>query len=275
MALIPTFIRKILQPLLLETNKKSEIRNLPERGWSRAYGSWSTALADSSKYESEKILLQVKEALLKVKRGEAVYERDGVIFDEVQYSWPLSACLSKVALERGGKLNVMDFGGSLGSSYFQNMGFLNLGENLQWNVIEQKHFVTCGLQYFQDESLNFYYDIDSYLKVSTPDVIIVSGVLQYLKDPYELIHRLLKIGCKYIFVDRTAFVNSTEDVIRIQSSDIDISYPAWFFEKAKFIAAFAEYEMFGHFEDITTPSLIIDGDLCYWAGFMFRRIKNN
>ena len=45
-----------------------------------------------------------------MKNGEAVYERDSVLFDEIQYSWGLLAGLQKAALENDGKLCVLDFG---------------------------------------------------------------------------------------------------------------------------------------------------------------------
>lgn len=35
------------------------------------------------------ILQTVKNSLLKVKNAEIVYERDSVIFDEIEYSWQL------------------------------------------------------------------------------------------------------------------------------------------------------------------------------------------
>jgi hypothetical protein len=52
-----------------------------------------------------------------VKTGEAVYERDSVLFDEIQYSFPVIAALLRVASANKGKLNVLDFGGSEKSHY--------------------------------------------------------------------------------------------------------------------------------------------------------------
>ena len=91
-----------------------------------------------------------------VKRGEAVFERDSVIFDKVQYAWPVTAGLMWVAARNGGRLSVLDFGGSLGSSYFQNREFLAYLPNVRWSVIEQAHFVKAGRKHIQDERLVFY-----------------------------------------------------------------------------------------------------------------------
>ncbi len=62
------------------------------------------------------------QATRKVVAGEAVYERDSVVFDHLEYAWPLLACLLQIAAERR-SLRVIDFGGSLGSSWRQNRRF--------------------------------------------------------------------------------------------------------------------------------------------------------
>ena len=72
-----------------------------------------------------------------MKRGEAVYERDSVIFDHIEYSFPVLCGLLRAAVEDDGKLNVLDFGGSLGSSYYQKKGFLAVCKHLRWSIIEQ------------------------------------------------------------------------------------------------------------------------------------------
>src|SRR5687767_4041369 len=97
--MIATIIQKIRARLTSAPNTNSNSLAITDRSWSPVYDTWNNALADSSKYEAEKILSNVKEAMLKIKNGEAVYERDGVIFEEIQYSWPLVASLCKVALE--------------------------------------------------------------------------------------------------------------------------------------------------------------------------------
>ena len=57
-------------------------------GLSGDYRSWGEAMAASTGYDTEIILEKTKTALLKVKNGEAAYERDSVAFDEIQYAWP-------------------------------------------------------------------------------------------------------------------------------------------------------------------------------------------
>lgn len=93
-------------------------------GWYGNFSSWNEAVIRSTGYDSQIILEKVKNSLLMVRDGMAPYERDSVIFSEVQYSFPLLSGLMWIAAQNNGRLNVLDFGGSLGSSYFQNLHFL-------------------------------------------------------------------------------------------------------------------------------------------------------
>ena len=88
------------------------------------YSSWEEALKFCDGYNKPNILEKVKNSLLKVKKGEAVYERDSVLFDHIEYSMPLLVSLLYMTTVYKNNLNILDFGGSLGSSYFQNRKFL-------------------------------------------------------------------------------------------------------------------------------------------------------
>lgn len=113
-------------------------------GWHGNYSDWKTASEKCSGYDSAIILEKVKESTLKVKEGIAPYERDSVIFSEIQYSYPLLSGLVWIAGENKGKLNVLDFGGSLGSSYYQNKLFLDTLTEVKWCIVEQPGFVETG-----------------------------------------------------------------------------------------------------------------------------------
>jgi len=93
------FIKSLIPPIMLEAVRK--LKN-NKYGWHGDYKSWQEAQSISSGYDSDEILQKVRSSLLKVKNGEAVYERDSVIFDEVQYSWPLLAGLMFAAAKSGG-----------------------------------------------------------------------------------------------------------------------------------------------------------------------------
>ena len=173
-----------------------------------------------------------------MKNGEAVYERDSVLFDKIQYPWPLLANLLWIASKNGDKLNILDFGGSLGSTYFQNINYLKHLNYLKWNIVEQKNFVDCGKELFENENLKFFYTIDECIKIQKPDVAILSSVLQYLEKPYEILQELIDNLFEYIIIDRTFFLDIDNDKIMVQKVPEDIynvSYPCWFLSKKKFL----------------------------------------
>ena len=94
-------------------------------GWYGNFATWDTAKKLTTGYECDNIVDQVKDSLLKVVKGEAAYERDSVLFNEAEYSWELVSSLLFIASFHDNSLNIIDFGGSLGSTYYQNRFFLN------------------------------------------------------------------------------------------------------------------------------------------------------
>jgi putative methyltransferase (TIGR04325 family) len=201
----------------------------------------------------------IKEAALKVKNGEAAYERDSVLFDEIQYSWPLLAAFLWIASRNGNRLSLLDFGGSLGTTYFQNVKFLSHLNELHWSIVEQKKFVECGRKYFENEHLRFYPSVDECIRERQPDTILFSGVIQYLEKPYEVLSETLQKGFRQIIFDRTPFLEQGNDRITVQKVPSEIyraSYPAWFFNLDKFRNFFSvDYEMTVEFDSLESFNL--------------------
>ena len=175
------------------------------------YSTWFEASVNCTGYDAEEILAKVLAATLKVKHGEAVFERDSVLFDQIEYVWPLLSGLMWAAARSGGRLNVLDFGGALGSSYFQNRRFLQTLPDVRWNVVEQSHYVDAGRAHIEDEKLRFYKSIDECLTVNQPNVILLSSVVQYLESPTDLIRELNRVGALCLIFDRTPFSLNRED----------------------------------------------------------------
>ena len=202
------------------------------------FATWEEACVHCSGYDAEDILAKVLEATLKVKRGEATFERDSVLFDEIEYTWPVLAGLMWVAARNGGCLNVLDFAGALGSGYFQNRQFLQALPDVRWNVVEQKHYVDAGRTNIQDEGLRFYKTIEDCLLENKPNVILLSSVLQYLRSPIDIIEQLPRVGASTLIIDRTPFSRYCKDRLLVQhvpASIYSASYPMWVFSEAEFV----------------------------------------
>jgi putative methyltransferase (TIGR04325 family) len=242
-------------------------------GWFGNYPSWQQASAECGGYDDKAILARVGASVLKVKNGEAVYERDSVLFDEVQISQPLLKSFQSSV--ENDALHVVDFGGSLGSSYFQHKALLKEIPTLKWAVVEQEHFVDFGKQKIEGGHLKFFYSIDEALGYCRPQVLFVSSVIQYFEKPYELISMLLSHRFQYIIIDRTAFLKSPAERITRQVVPPGIykaSYPAWFLNEEKFVKAFAgDYDLIDSFPSAFDPEdTLEDGVAVYRKGFYFK-----
>jgi putative methyltransferase (TIGR04325 family) len=210
--------------------------------WFRGrYASWEEARAASTGYDQPAILEKVRAATLKVVRGEAACERDSVAFDRVEYSTSLLACLLYVASRHGNRLEVIDFGGSLGSSYWQNRKMLAHLSLTRWSVVEQPHFLAVGQAEIAGDILRFEPTVDACLTACAPNVLLLSSVLQYLEDPYRSLADLLAHGVPFVILDRTAFfVDDLADRLTVETVPPEIyeaSYPAWFLNLGRFRAA--------------------------------------
>ena len=239
------------------------------------FATWEEASLHCSGYNAKNILNKVLEATLKVKHGEATFERDSVLFDEIEYAWPVLAGLMWVAARNGGSLNVLDFGGALGSSYFQNLKFLQALPHVRWNVVEQEHFVNAGRKYIQDEGLRFYNTVEDCLAENKPSVILLSSVLQYLPRPYILLNEILALNSDMVILDRTCYLNQGEEelitVQRVPESIYEASYPCRYLGQKTICNFFAinGYKVVEIFESIDELNT-----LATWKGHIFQRNKN-
>ena len=237
-------IRRVAPPVVVDLARKW--RGAPDScacGLSGDFGSWDEARAASTGYESPAILQKTKTALLKVKSGQAAYERDSVLFDREEYSWPLLAGLLWSAARAGGRLKVLDVGGSLGSTYFQNRAFIDRLTDVRWSIVEQPAHVAAGKELFESEQLRFYESIEASLADTTPDVALLSGVLQYLEHPRKLLEQLQELACSAILIDRTPFWCGPADRLCVQTVPPAIypaSYPSWIFSRERFHSCLRE-----------------------------------
>jgi putative methyltransferase (TIGR04325 family) len=256
MMTLKLFARDWIPPAILRWVRKKRRDGI---FFSEAYSSWAEAASHCKGYDAESILAKVLAATLKVKHGNAAFERDSVTFSEVDYDWPVLAGLMWTAAKNGGQLNVLDFGGALGSSYFKHRKFLQSLPATRWSVVEQAHYVKAGLDHVQDEHLRFYPSIDHCLSENQPNVILLSSVLQYLPSPYSILKELVKISADTILIDKTIVNCSSIDRIYVQNIPASIysaSYPCFSLSEARLMNFFEKiYEKCSDFDCLEFPSL--------------------
>ena len=228
-------------------------------GWKGNFESFEKAQQKCSGYDENHILNKIIETTGKVRDGKAAYERDGIIYDEVQVNHNLLSVLLLVAGRSDNKLTIIDFGGSLGTSYYQNIKYLSHLKELRWCIIEQPTYVAEGKKSFENEHVKFYYSLEEcYAENENPNLILISSALQYIKNPYDLLNHIQSFNAPYFMLDLVGFNDSDKDRITIQNVPpvfygIEASYPCTFFSKPKLEAQLSknyekEFEFVSEFQ---------------------------
>ncbi len=228
-------------------------------GWFGNYEDWTEALADAKGYDDDEIFEKTKNSIQEVIKGNKKYERDTVLFARTEYEYHQAslAGLLKVALSLEKKtINVLDFGGSLGTLYFALKSFL-APIQLNWSIVEQEHYVQYGKENLN--CINFYDNINDCMKEQDVDVVIFSSVLQYIEKPYETLDSILSQNIQYIILDRTAVLPDSDrlTIQKVPPSIYDSSYPAWFLNEHKIFALFESngYCLLADFKKLWVPNI--------------------
>lgn len=239
------------------------------------FSSWDEAKRQTTGYEDKLIFEKVKKAALEVKRGNAVFERDSVLFYKKIYNWPLLALLLKISHEHNGVLNLVDYGGSLGSTYFQHRDFLASLAEVRWNIIEQKHFASFGKRHFSTRELQFYSSLPECLVETKPHTLLASSFIGYVNNPFDIVDQIINSRIPNVIFDRTAFITAADHKILIQKVSpliYDASYPMWAFNFNKFIDLFKK----DHKLEISFPSychtdITVENQVLTWKGIYFTK----
>jgi putative methyltransferase (TIGR04325 family) len=266
-------VQKILPKKFIELYHSIRYPKPPFVGWTGDYSSWEEASAIATGYNANTILKKVDQGLSEVLKGNAAFERDSVPFKELQYSKELLKVFTGIASEFNKQLNIVDFGGSLGSTYYQYRTLLK-DFKLTWSVVEQGNFVTLGQQKFSNTELSFYDTVSDALKTKPHEILLLSSVLAYLDRPYDFLNSILPQRFKYIVFYRTAFVDREKDLLTVQYVSPEIykaSYPSWFFNETKLIDVLhKDYVLERTFQGDIEKEIKVDEHNCYWKCLVFK-----
>jgi putative methyltransferase (TIGR04325 family) len=211
---IRSTIRSLTPPIIVAP-ARSLLRRWPELRFEGNFITWKDAQRQCEGYSTKEIVDKVSEATDFVIKNPNYIERDGVIIERGEPPFHLLWCLEKTASEFG-ELKVLDFGGALGSHYRSIRQYFPEGAKVTWSIIEQGSFVKLAPKY-ETRELKFFENVESLIQNQrTPNIIILSSVLQYIPNTLQVIERLSEIGAKYLFIDRTPMLQGKETAIVVQ-----------------------------------------------------------
>jgi len=225
--LVPSAVRRVLRRLVQPRTYRGD------------FATWADAQLASRGYADPAIIEKVVAAARAVRDGRAVWERDTVLFHEPAANEPLLRALRYAAKANGGRLDVVDFGGALGSTWWQHRLWLADVAGVRWSVIEQPALVAAGQREFTAGPVRFFSSLDECCSGGQPDVMLLSSVLPYLENPRALFRDTLARPFRHVIVDRTGFVARGRDRLTVQHvprAIYEASYPCWFFDRASLFA---------------------------------------
>lgn len=240
--------------------------------WFRGnYPTWAAARAASAGYDDAPILDRVVLATREVRAGRALWERDGTLFHVPEINEPLLKALTACA-KRGDRFEVVDFGGSLGSTWWQHRAQLADLRLSAWRVVEQEHYVQAGAE-FANDILSFHHTLEEACVNGAPTVILFSGVLQCVESPSSILHAAARTGTENIVLDRTPFVKRGGKRLAVQHTPSQLgggTYPCWHFVMDELLAPLR-----GNYDFVEDWPSLDDLDLSVrYRGLLMRRLPS-
>ena len=141
-------------------------------------------------------------------------------------------------------VRILDIGGALGSTYFQNRVYLE-DVKLEYFIAEQDSFVKYGKSNLENSILKFVNSTDDYTDYGKFDIILMSASLQYISYYREIISKIVNSRPHYIILDRIL----VSDRIRICTEEVPkeiykSSYPVMIYTEDEIMRFFGdEYEL--------------------------------
>jgi putative methyltransferase (TIGR04325 family) len=252
------------------------MNNIPNSkyGWFGNYSSWNEVNSLCKGYDDALIFDKVKQASLDVKNGLALFERDSVLFYEEEFDQDFLNILEILSKEKQ-ELNILDFGGALGSLYFQYKSKFDKFKKISWNIVEQKHYVDFGKSNLENDNLRFHYTIEDCLKENKSiNIILLSSVISYFEKPYDLLKKVIALKLDYILIDKTIFCNHDIDILTLQivpPTIYDASYPCWILNENNLVNFLSvHYTIVHQYYPYGKTSIEISNKTAYFKAILFK-----
>lgn len=240
------------------------------------YHNWDDACKDCKGYGDRNILEKVAGSIKKVLSGDAEWERDSCLFYEQKFVHRICAAILRCAVQNGNLgVTVLDVGGSLGSSYFQNRKYLKDVHNLQYVIAEQESFADYGHKNLEDGALKFIHSYDDYGQMGKVDIVLFSASLQYICSYKEIISKIIKVRPRYIILDRI-LVGRRRICRQTVSEEIyDSSYPVMIFSEEEICGLFgSDYELVEKDSSSVSEEARFEDDRAVSRYYVFERGQN-
>ena len=207
--------------------------------YSGCYTTWEEAESESKGYDQKNIFEKNLLALEQILVGNKKCEKDTILYDDYQYSFPTILGLNFASNQNDNPISVLDYGGGFASSYFRNYKILKQFK-LNWTVVEQDHIVEAGIQKFKGINQISYLtntQLQEHLDQFNFNLVLLGSSIQFFANPAEILKSFSSQNLRSIVVEQTPFVEGGSSRITIQNVKepvYDASYPVWHFNETEF-----------------------------------------
>jgi putative methyltransferase (TIGR04325 family) len=203
-------------------------------------GSWESAVAKSSGYESANVVEPIVAAAKRIQ--DDTQASNFLTTRYQQIATGMLYCISQGRLNSGEPIRVLDVGGG-GADYFNQFQKFAPHINFDWTVLETPALAEAMSNEFGRNLTNLRWVSSIENTNETYDVILCSSVFQYVEKPFELLATLVKKS-GFLIVNRISLVDSSEHFVamqRIITNGKRASYPVHFFAEKKFLNEMSQY----------------------------------
>lgn len=222
-------LRAITPPIVWGAARSlgSRLRPGEHRTFRGPHASWDDAVRQSDGWSSDVVTQKALTAALAVRDGRAAWEQDGVVEEHVSHSSAILSLLVLASGDRKDRLDIVDFGGSFGTHYFQNRRFLDAsGTPYTWHVVDLPNVVALGREHLATPALQFHADLREATSSHPPQAVLFSGSFQYLADPWPVVDQIQETGARHMALDRVLVSPNPRDEVFVQHPDPNRYYPA-------------------------------------------------
>jgi putative methyltransferase (TIGR04325 family) len=240
---------------------------------------WGEATTKSTGYSDSIILEKVTTAFSESIASGKLIERDSVVLnlEDAEHSYPLLFALQYSANLNKNNLKVLDYGGSLGSTYRQYESFLKNFESIKWSIIEQSHFVKKGREFNFSDNLSFFETLQDCLVDNKPNLALFSSSLQYLEDPFEILNQVSESNIQILVLDRIPIYTSHPHSVSVQYVPdwiygSRVSYPSHIFNLKDLSTLLNKnWKSISEFKSLGGDSITRTGKTVSWGGSIYLR----
>ena len=189
----------LISRLTSTLSPRANTTSLPE------YDSFESALRASDSYEDPR-LVDVVFQKTKIYRQQLL-DSDLPVIKSRQLTQNLFV-LSYLHCSRS--ISVLEIGGACGAGYFEIQQLLP-DRIAQWSIAETPAMAGAASKLNNDQSLSSHPNLHSAMSVlTTRDLAIAQGVLQYASDPLQMLKDLFTLGFDYVYISRTVVLVGAE-----------------------------------------------------------------